>query len=887
VFEVYQHALRGFAVKLSAAQAVALSEDPAVASVQADGVVHATTDQNPVPIGATGIDRIDQHSLPLDGHYHYGPTAANVHAYIIDTGIQTNVADLGGRATFGVDEIFPPDGTLHGVDCGGHGTHVSGILGGNAYGVAKNVSLVEVRVLDCNGSGSDSEVIAGVDWVSANAISPAVANMSLGTPFGSPDPTLDTAITNSEIPVRATSADGITTFNTTTVVAADGSFSNADVGKRFTDSLNAFPQGTTITSVTSSTAAVVSANATATAANDIFSIGSGLTYAVAAGNSSGDACQASPSNLGGANSSTLSVAASDPTSDAQASFSNFGLCVDLYAPGVNITSDGTNNGSSTLCQNLKCTLSGTSMATPHAAGTAALYLSEHTAAMPSQVKSAITSDATVNAITSATPGTPNKLDYTGASFPSLTATGNGAGTVHLSWTVPTSDGGSPITGYNVYRGTTTGGEATTAIAPGVAGTSYDDNNLTCGTARYYEVSAVNAVGETRSVEQAASPCGSTYTGLFPHRILDTRSAPFGPIGVPQAAPLGPGGILTLQVTGGAGNPPNGGHVTAVVMNVTATNEQTLGYLTVYPTGEPAVPLASNLDTAPLHDVSNLVTVGVNATGQVNIFNGGVGSSDVIADVVGFFNDGSPSDVGSQYNAQTPTRILDTRGSLGGHQGPIAGGQTFDLTIPSLCANATAVVLNLTATDESTASFLTVYPTGGARPNASNLNMYPGTNLANLAVVKLGTSNHVTIYNNGGSTDVVIDLTGCYSTTTGQHFTATSPVRILDTRTSTGGHPGPIGQNQTLNLTVAGPGAVPAGATAAVINVTSTNATGPPSFITVFPEGSQLPLASNLNPYAGQNIPNLDVATLGGAGGVTIYNDVGSVDVIADVSGFYQ
>ena len=182
----YTAAIRGFAVKMTEAQAKRLAADPRVASVQQDGVVKLAATQSPA---TWGLDRIDQRSLPLDNSYTYSTTASNVHAYIIDTGIRTAHSDFGGRATVGTDTIG--DGQ-NGQDCNGHGTHVAGTVGGATYGVAKGVSLVAVRVLNCSGSGTNAGVIAGIDWVTANAIKPAVANMSLGGGAYAP---LDTAVT--------------------------------------------------------------------------------------------------------------------------------------------------------------------------------------------------------------------------------------------------------------------------------------------------------------------------------------------------------------------------------------------------------------------------------------------------------------------------------------------------------------------------------------------------------------------------------------------------------------------------------------------------------------------------------------------------------------------
>ncbi len=188
---VYTHALTGFSISgITRADALALSRRAAVALVQEDGRLHAIGTQANPPYG---LDRIDQRALPLNQSYTYGNDGAGVHAYDLDTGINASHVQFEGRASIGTDTVG--DGQ-NGVDCNGHGTHTAGTIGSEAYGVAKGVSLVAVRVLDCNGSGSSSGITAGIDWVTAHAIKPAVANMSLGTSTGR-DTTIENAVTNS------------------------------------------------------------------------------------------------------------------------------------------------------------------------------------------------------------------------------------------------------------------------------------------------------------------------------------------------------------------------------------------------------------------------------------------------------------------------------------------------------------------------------------------------------------------------------------------------------------------------------------------------------------------------------------------------------------------
>jgi subtilisin family serine protease len=325
VGHTYRSALHGFAVtSMSEAQARKLAADPAVAYVQKDGVLRISGTQT----GATwGLDRIDQHNLPLDGNYTYPTTAANVHAYIIDTGIRVTHTDLGGRATPGFDAVTS-GGNAN--DCNGHGTHVSGTVGGTTYGVAKGVQLVAVRVLNCSGSGSTSGVVAGIDWVTGHAIKPAVANMSLG---GGVDATLDAAVSRS--------------------------------------------------------------------------IASGVTYAVAAGNGDAlgnpqNACNSSPARVPEA----ITVGATQ-NNDQKASFSNYGTCLDIFAPGVSITSSWNTSDSATN------TISGTSMATPHVVGAAALVASANPTFTPQQVRDTLVNNATAGVVGNPGSGSPNKLLYVG------------------------------------------------------------------------------------------------------------------------------------------------------------------------------------------------------------------------------------------------------------------------------------------------------------------------------------------------------------------------------------------------------------------------------------------------------------------------------------------
>ena len=317
---VYSFALEGFSAELDDDAFIALRNDPRVKYIEPVYKVKAFGSQS----NATwGIDRVDQRALPLNQTYTYESTGTGVRAYIIDTGINYGHVEFGGRAVFGFDAFGG-----NGQDGNGHGTHVAGTVGGAIYGIAKNVQLVAVRVLDNSGSGTTTGVIAGMDWVAAHRIKPAVANMSLG---GGASQATDDA-----------------------------------VGRMYD---------------------------------------AGVPVIVAAGNGNwigreDDACKYSPARAPKAYTIGATV-----STDAKASYSNYGNCVDLFAPGSSITSAWYTSNTATN------TISGTSMATPHVAGAAALYLQTNPTATPQQVYDALTNASTKGIVTSSKT-TNNHLLYT-------------------------------------------------------------------------------------------------------------------------------------------------------------------------------------------------------------------------------------------------------------------------------------------------------------------------------------------------------------------------------------------------------------------------------------------------------------------------------------------
>jgi hypothetical protein len=321
--------LPGFSAAMSETAAKRLAADPSVAYVQADMIMSIDGTQSPVP--SWGLDRIDQRNLPLNNSYTFPDLSASqpVTVSVIDTGVLISHTTFGGRAAHGRDTVSEDNDS---TDCHGHGTHVAGTVAGSQYGVAKTARVVGVRVLSCTGSGTTTDIVQGIDFVSGNqgnTQGPDVANMSLG---GGVNTALDNAVANS--------------------------------------------------------------------------IAAGVVYAIAAGNSNIDACNFSPARTPNA----ITVGATQQN-DARASFSNFGTCLDIFAPGVSITSAWFTSNTATN------TISGTSMASPHVAGAAALIRGQNPGMTPQQVRDAMVNAATTGVVTSPGTGSPNRLLFVGGAAP--------------------------------------------------------------------------------------------------------------------------------------------------------------------------------------------------------------------------------------------------------------------------------------------------------------------------------------------------------------------------------------------------------------------------------------------------------------------------------------
>ena len=432
VKKVYENVFPGALIKAGAKQIEALRKNPNVQLVEPDGLAQSIAVQNPAP---WGVDRIDQRALPLDGDYSYTSTGSGVDAYIVDTGIRSDHQDFSGRVQSGYTAIVDGNGT---EDCNGHGTHVAGTVAGSTYGVAKDASLIPVRVLGCTGSGTWSGVIAGLDYIAGRhaAGTPAVANMSLG---GGASSSVDLAVRN---------------------LVADG-----------------------------------------------------VSVIVAAGNSATDACSSSPAR----EPSAITVAASD-ASDAQAYFSNYGSCVDIYAPGVGITSAWYTSPSATA------SLSGTSMATPHVAGAAARVLQNAPGASPDATWATLRDLATPGALIGLGTGSPDRLLFvpsevteppvddpqdpvaTVPEAPTSVVASAGVRAATVRWTLP-PDGGSPITSLYVYVYDERGSLRGTVQVSGST-TQVQITDLRPRKPYTFRVSAVNLVGQG-ALSEASAPVTAT------------------------------------------------------------------------------------------------------------------------------------------------------------------------------------------------------------------------------------------------------------------------------------------------------------------------------------------------------------------------------------------
>jgi uncharacterized protein (DUF1501 family) len=373
----------------------------------------------------------------------------------------------------------------------------------------------------------------------------------------------------------------------------------------------------------------------------------------------------------------------------------------------------------------------------------------------------------------------------------------------------------------------------------------------------------------------APPSSPTeFVSMSPLRLFDTRDGTGG-----RAGALGAGESWSFAIRGQFGVPAD---AVAVAINLTAVNATTPTYVTAWPGGQ-AKPFTSNLNPVPGMAVPNLALVRLGAAGDVSFYNNS-GSVDLLADVVGYFRDGSSVGMAPLV----PARLLDTRDGTGGHPGALGPGQSLDLLVAGqggVSASPEAVALNVTVTGPTASSYLTLWPSGEDRPLASSVNMVAAQTVPNMVLARVGSNGMVSIYNNSGSTDVVVDVLGCFDSDARGRYVALTPNRVLDTRDGLGAPKAAVGQTP-LEVTLLGKGGVPSGGVSGVmLNVTAVAPTIG-TYVTVYPGGSDRPTASNLNVTGGQVIPNMVLARVGPNGTVMMFNNGGVVDLVADVVGYF-
>ncbi len=368
--------------------------------------------------------------------------------------------------------------------------------------------------------------------------------------------------------------------------------------------------------------------------------------------------------------------------------------------------------------------------------------------------------------------------------------------------------------------------------------------------------------------KASAPAG--FTAANPVRVLDTRNA----IGVASRTPLGAHAAITLDLSGRL--PAT---ATAAVLNVTGI-ASTATYVTVWPNGAPR-PNVSNLNLAARHTRPNLVTVQVGTGRKVRLYTNS-GPTHLLADLAGWY----ATDATGLHTARSPQRVLDTRWHIGA-DGPLGPGGRIRLDLSgAVPAGATAVTVNLTGVGATMRTYVSAWPTGQARPNVSNLNIDSPNPTPNLVTVRLGANRSIDLYNHSGAIHLLADLAGYYLPGSGARFVAMSPLRVLDTRNSTTRWTGVSGGGSAVALGLLGP--VPSGASGTILNLTGV-APSTATYVTAYPKTGSTPTrpgASTLNLARGQIVPNLASVALGSGGGIWLFNNAGTIDLIADLAGYF-
>jgi subtilisin family serine protease len=725
--------LKGFSATVPAPALPALQRAPGVRRVEPDVVLRTSAVQ---PSPPAGLDRVDQRSQPLSGSYSFNRTGAGVTAYVVDTGIRRSHSDFGGRARTGFDAV-----TSGGAadDCDGHGTHVAGTVGGTRFGVAKEVALSAVRVLGCDGSGTGSALLAGLDFVVRDhrAGSPAVAVLSLGGETTSS--TIDDA-------VRRVVADGVTVAvaagnsavdactvspaRVPDVLTVGATSPSTDVRAPFSNTgscLDLFAPGVSILSAghTSDTATLVSSG-TSMAAPHV----AGAAALVLQG-----APSATPADV---TRRLLDAATTGVVTDAR-SPANLLLFTDPIADAPSLTlpapSPSPSPSASPTAEPLVPALPAD---TDDVRG-------RFTPLEPARVLD--TRDGTGGISGRLAPGRPVELQVTGRG--GVPPTGVTAVALNVTVTGPAAAG--HLTAYPAGRAAPVASNLNHVAGQTVA------NLVATGVSDAGRVALLSNAGTPHVVADVVGYWsdtlgGSRSTPVTPARLLDTRSGLGG-----TAGRLDPGSVVSLQVSGRGGVP---GGATAAVVNVTAVGPTASGHLTAFP-GDSATPDASTLNYATGATVPNLAIVGLGPNGDLQL-RSNAGSPHVVVDVVGWYGEQGSS----RFVPVEPERLLDTRAGTG----RLAPGEELVLDVsrsaqlPGL--GVRSVLVNVTAVGPSAAGHLTVFPADARLPVASNVNYVRGQTVPNL--VLSGTAvegGAIRIRSNAGSPHVLVDVVGYTTETT--------------------------------------------------------------------------------------------------------------------------
>jgi subtilisin family serine protease len=724
--------LKGFSATVPAQAVAALERAPGVRRVERDIVVRASAVQPSPPLG---LDRVDQRSQPLNSSYTFTRTGSGVTAYVVDTGIRLSHSDFGGRAVSGIDAVEP--GTSA-DDCDGHGTHVAGTVGGSRFGIAKSVRLSAVRVLGCDGAGSGSDLITGLDFVVRDhaAGTPAVAVLSLGGATTST--TVDDA-------VRRVIADGVS------VAVAAGNenidactISPARVGAALT--VGASDPTTDRRASFSNVGSCL----------DLFAPGVGILSAGHTGDTdtliSSGTSMAAPHVAGGA---ALLLEARPSASPAEVADqlrtqATQGVVVDGQSGAADDVLFVDGGGSVLPAPSPSPSPSPSASPSPSPSPSGGALLPQ-----PPQ--------STDDVAGRFTPLTPSRV------LDSRDGTGGVSGRLEPGRPVTvdvTGRGGVPPAGVTAVvinitvTGPATSGHVTVYPAGGSVPVASNLNYSRGQTIANLVVTGVDGQGRIALVSSGGRPLvigdvvgyysdtlgGSRSAAVTPFRLLDTRTGLGGTTGrLPGAQ------AVSLQVAGRGGVPAG---ATAAVLNVTAVSPLGGGHLTAFPGGT-AAPDASNLNFLRSTTVPNLVVVGLGSDGTVQLRASG-GSPHVLADVVGWYGDEGRS----RFVPVQPERLLDTRDS-GRRLSPgeevvvQVGGRA---SLPGL--GVTAVLVNVTATGATGSGHLTVFPADAQVPQASNVNYRQGQTVPNLVLSGVTVEGgQLRIRSNAGSPHVLVDVVG--------------------------------------------------------------------------------------------------------------------------------